>query len=140
MNLDDLFPSKYMKASDIGDDSLSLIMDEVRIEEMSDGKRKPVLYFQNADKGLVLNKTNGNIIGAVYGKDADGWSGHPVSLISVPVDYQGKTVDAIRVRVRSQARKPSLQAQPAQSDYAEAKGRAPVKTARTALEDDDLPF
>jgi hypothetical protein len=114
-----------------------LTIDRVEIAEMQDGNRKPCLYFQEQDKGLVLNRTNANAIAAIHGDDTDAWSGHRVQLISVPVEFQGKQVDAIRIRAR--AAKPAAQQQVRSGSYGEAKGRPMQSGSRPEL-DDDLPF
>jgi len=59
---------------------------------------KLVLYFAGKEKGLVLNKTNANNIAAIYGTDTDGWVGKSVVLVEALVDFQGRSVPAIRVR------------------------------------------
>jgi hypothetical protein len=59
----------------------------------------PSCILQGKDKGLVLNKTNANNIAAVYGDDTDDWIGGGIQLFPTMVDYQGRSVEAIRVRV-----------------------------------------
>jgi hypothetical protein len=143
MKISDAFPSRYLKAGDVDDIQMPLVISHVEVAEMQDGARKPVVFFEGMEKGLVLNKTNSNVIAAAYGDDTDDWPHHQVHLMSVPTEYQGKTVDAIRVRVRQA--KPA--AKPQQSNvrsgagsYGEAKGRAPVAPSASADLDDDIPF
>ena len=50
-----------------------LTIDRLEMEEMQDGTRKPALHFQETDKGLVLNKTNGTTIAARPMADTDDW-------------------------------------------------------------------
>ena len=61
MNIDDAFPSAYLKSSDFPAPVL-WTMRKIEIESIGDDdERKPVLYFQEGgDQGLVLNKTNAN--------------------------------------------------------------------------------
>jgi hypothetical protein len=144
MRLNDLYPSNWLKASDI-EDSRVVTIDRLEVAEMQDGTRKPALYFQEEEKGLILNKTNANAIAAVYGDDTDGWEGQKIQLISVPVEFNGKQVDAIRVRVR-----PQKQSQPKAKDsmggvsYGEAKSRVgsgrPMEEGRRVELEDDIPF
>jgi len=139
MKISQAYPTKFLSAADIEDLEGPVVMGEVVMEDMNDGSRKPVLYFQNLDKGLVLNKTNGNTISAVYGDDTDEWAGHKVQLISVPVEFQGKMVDGIRVRAKQQK-----QSQPKPAAYGEAKARVssgkPMEEGSKEMIDDDLPF
>jgi arabinogalactan endo-1,4-beta-galactosidase len=103
MRISAAFPSKYLKAADLQGKQVKVVMSHVETETMGDDNR-PVLYFQGKEKGLVLNKTNANSISAVYGDDTDDWRGREIVLIEAMVDFQGKTMAAIRCRVS--ARKP----------------------------------
>lgn len=99
MKIGAAFPSKYLKASDLGDKSYVLTMDKVTIEDVGKTKdERPILYFLKADKGLVLNKTNANIIAKLYGDDTDAWEGQQIELYPTMVDFGGEQVEAIRVR------------------------------------------
>jgi hypothetical protein len=97
MNIDDLFPSKYIKASDLDDAPVTLRIASVRTELMNDGSPKAVLYFANG-KPLVLNVTNKNVVKELYGADTDGWTGKPIQLIATTTEFGGKVVDCIRLR------------------------------------------
>jgi hypothetical protein len=99
MRISDAFPSKYIKASDLQDRNINVVINRVELEEVGDAERKPVLYFQGKAKGLVLNKTNSRAIAAAYGDDTAGWEGRPLILFPAMVDFRGDTVEAIRVRL-----------------------------------------
>jgi len=97
MNIKTAFPGSYLKAADLGGKRIGVTIDRVELEDVG-SDNKPVLYFQGKDKGLVLNKTNSNMISEIVGSDeTDEWNGHRIALYSTKVDYQGKRVDAIRV-------------------------------------------
>lgn len=98
MNIDSLFPSRFLKASDLGGTQKTFTINGITVEEMTDGNRKPALSFAEADKALVLNRTNAGVISAAFGRDTDTWSGKKLTLFSTPVTFQGRLVDAIRVR------------------------------------------
>lgn len=98
MKISEEFPSQYLKAADLGGRELRVTMGRVDRETIGTDK-KLVLYFKGKEKGLVLNKTNGNTIGDGYGDDTDDWFDQPLILFSVKTDYQGKVVDAIRCRI-----------------------------------------
>lgn len=94
--------SEFMKASDIppGKQYQLIISgcEEVDFAQQGESpKIKPVLAFQNAEKKLALNKTNGMAIAHVLGNDMNAWIGKPVNVYSTKVDFGGKMVDAIRV-------------------------------------------
>jgi hypothetical protein len=92
------FPSKYVKAADLGGREVKVIMQNVEREKLGDDM-KLVLYFKGKERGLVLNKTNSNTIVDSYGDDTDDWFDQPLIMFSVMVDFQGKVGPAIRVRV-----------------------------------------
>lgn len=97
MNIHDAFPSKYLKASDLKGQHITVTIDRIAFESM-DGKLKPVAYFRGKEKGMVLNKTNSNAIESMVGSaETNDWAGVRVSLFPTKVEYQGKRVDAIRI-------------------------------------------
>ena len=98
MNINNVFPSKYLKAADLQSREFTLRIASIRLEDIGDDDQKPVLYFENAKKGLVLNKTNANNCVVLYGAETDGWIGKPITLYSAWVDFQGRSVEAIRIR------------------------------------------
>lgn len=96
-NIDELFPSTWLKAPDLRGRRVTVKMSHVKVEDVGDEK-KPVLYFQNAQKGLVLNVTNANMIKEITGSaETDQWRGRAVVLFVTKVDFQGKRTDAIRI-------------------------------------------
>lgn len=139
MRIDEQFPSTYLKAADLQGRAVRVNISHVDIEEISGGERKPVVYFQGKEKGLVLNKTNSNNIAAAYGYETEDWQGQPVELFEMMVDYQGKSVPAIRIRVPRVSRQPVIQPKPAngQQQYNE---RNPPPRATADELDDSIPF
>jgi hypothetical protein len=88
------FPSKYLKAeADLEDgEVINLTVAEYKRETLgqgSDAETKPVLYFKETKKGLVINKTNAKTLAKLYGGETDGWIGKPISLIRMDVQYPG---------------------------------------------------
>jgi hypothetical protein len=105
MNIDRAFSgTTYLKAVDL-DDDLTLTIEGVELIEFDDGS-KPMVTFQEIDKGFVLNKTNKNSIVAVLGTaETDDWVGKQITLFPTTVDFSGKQVEAIRVRLPRQLRR-----------------------------------
>jgi hypothetical protein len=72
------------------------------IEDMAnhagERERKPVLYFQKATKGLVLNRTNAMIIAGLLGDESDNWIGKRIAIYPTRVKAFGTVQDAIRVK------------------------------------------
>lgn len=99
MNINNEFPSKWLKADDLGGKEVKVTIEGVNREEVgSNNDTKPVVYFKGHDKGVVLNKTNAQNIADTYGPETDGWTGKDVILFTTWVDFQGKSVEAIRIR------------------------------------------
>ena len=96
MKVNELFPSKYLRASDLDGDTVVTIK-SLMVEEIG-GERKPVMYFPEIAQGLVLNKTNTGIIASLYDNETDNWPGRKIILYSTEVDFRGEIVDAVRVR------------------------------------------
>jgi len=93
-----LYPSKWLKADDLAEEGIIVTVRSLDIEKMPDGAEKPVLYFDEIEKGLVLNKTNANAIEKMYGDDTDGWEDERISIFPTYVDFKGEQVAAIRVK------------------------------------------
>ena len=137
MKTSEMFPSKYVAEADLGGQERVLVMRNIEFEEVGQQKdRKPVLYFEKANKGLVLNKTNTRKIESLYGTDTDDWMGHPIALYPSETDFQGETVACIRVRA------------PRANGAAKSKAAAPEPSPRAysdrdpppADHDDEIPF
>ncbi len=97
------FPSKYLKATDFDESGTVMTILTVRREAIKnrEGKDelKPILYFRNEDKGLVLNKTNANKLTKLFkSSDTDDWTDQPVCLYRTEVQFGADTVDAIRMK------------------------------------------
>jgi hypothetical protein len=98
MNINELFPSNFLKAADLDGQVRRVTIDRVEIAELGQGEQKPAVYFQNIPKGLIANKTNSMMLAANFGPETEGWRGKTIELYSEKVAYQGRIVDAIRVR------------------------------------------
>lgn len=98
MNFNDMFPSQYFKAADVTT-PLRLVIENVDMADLLDGKRKPCLWFAGQEKGLIINITNGLVLKDGYGPDSLGWLGKPVELHCVSTLFKGAPVPSIRVRV-----------------------------------------
>jgi hypothetical protein len=97
MKASDAFPSKYLAAADLNDEDMVVKITHIQAEEVG-GQNKFILFFAGQKKGLVLNKTNWNTIATICGEDSDDWTGQQITLFPTQVDFQGETVDAIRVK------------------------------------------
>lgn len=130
-NINDAFPSNYLKASDLKGSQPLVTIDRVEFEPVGRTKEmKPVLYFVGKEKGIVLNKTNANNIANLSGTpETDQWHGVRIRLYSTHVEFQGETVEAIRVK-----------AAPPNGATPHAVQPPPPTPAPVPLTDDDIPF
>lgn len=121
MKMSDVFPSKYVKTADLNGRVVTLTIKGLAIEQMTNHsnemERKPVLYFEKATKGLVLNRTNAMTIAALYGDESDDWVGKRISIYATKVRAFGSMQDAIRVKEEIPAQpKPQAQAVPVEEN------------------------
>jgi hypothetical protein len=101
VKINSAFPSKYLKESDLGGREVPCVIDRVTIEDVggpSDPEEKPVMYFVNKAKGMVLNKTNSMYIASKYGDETDDWKGKAIIIHPDSTMFQGKMVPCLRVR------------------------------------------
>lgn len=104
----DEFFGEYLKSEDLrGKPDLTVTIKEVKVESVGRGDQaddKPVVYFQELEKGLCLNQVNASAVSEVVGsKEIESWPGKRVTLYVDPnVMFGGKRVGGIRVRVPNQ--------------------------------------
>jgi hypothetical protein len=127
MNTNQVFPSKYLKAEDELFDNGEVIatIKDVSLESLKSREKgeenKPVMYFKELPKGLIVNKTNWGICAKMFGSDeSNDWIGERVALIKVDVDAFGDVVQAIRIK----AQKPVLNKQDVLDGYSKIFTRA----------------
>jgi hypothetical protein len=93
----DDFPGDYFKAAELaGKKPMPVTITTVEKAEMNDGKTKPVLYFAEDERGLVLNKGNRDVLVERFGRDPRGWKGKKVTLVSRKVNGPNGVVPGIR--------------------------------------------
>ncbi len=118
MNVNQLRQSRYLTRADVGKGVLltirQVIQEDVSMESEPERLRW-VMYFNEAEKGVVLNSTNGQIIAQFLGSDeTEAWTGQKVVLFDDPtIAFGGKVVGGIRARApRNQPAAPPAAARP----------------------------
>lgn len=103
VNINQAFPSKWLKADDCEDGDLVLTIKRVTQEEVGkdDMEVKPVVYFRETEKGLVLNKTNAKTIANLHGPETDEWKGKRIALFATEVSMGGQQTMGLRVRLKA---------------------------------------
>lgn len=100
MNVNDLFPSRWLCGDDLGGKQVTVAIDKFSMEEVFNKNQTemvPTVSFQKAKKGLILNKTNAFIIAKLHGPDTDAWPGKRVTLYAKTVYAFGEEHNAVRV-------------------------------------------
>jgi hypothetical protein len=97
MNINDAFPSNYLKAADLQGRTITVKISHVTSEKLGDDN-KLILYFDGKQKGMVLNKTNANNLAFAFGPETDDWQGAEAQLYPTMVDFQGRSVEALRIK------------------------------------------
>lgn len=94
----DMFPSKYLVANDIPKEGMDVTILHVEEEKMRDGKPKPVIFFDELEKGMVCNVTNWKAIAALHGDESDDWAGQRITLYPSVTTFDEEEVDCIRIK------------------------------------------
>ena len=145
MNINTAFPSNYLRATDLQGRNITVVIDRVEKEKVGNDDRL-VLYFQNKDKGMILNKTNANNIAALYSPETDGWCGQQLVLFEAMVDFKGQTVPALRVRgpqPKDRVQQPPKQASmptPSRTFMAGLGQQPAMAPSYPPVDDSDVPF
>lgn len=100
MNINEMFPSKYLKGTDLVDKHVNVTIEGVSYTDEFDEGRKYVLQFKGAKKLLMLNKTNVGILQWLFPEvtDTGDWIGKEIQLYAELVSFKGKTGPAVRIR------------------------------------------
>ena len=137
MDINVAFPSNYLRAVDLMPNGqpveTTVTIARITMEELGQGAQKDnkaVAYFSGKDKGVALNKTNASVIADAYGTETDGWIGKIVVLVPRQVEFQGKLVWAIRIRIPA----------PATAGAAPDTGAGFQQPAAGAVADEDIQF
>jgi len=145
MNISELKKSTFLKKEDCGRGILVTIRSVERVNVAQEGAPEELKWsisFDEVEKPMVLNSTNGQIIAAICDNDeSDNWTGHKIVLYHDPnIAFGGKLVGGIRARAPKTQPKPA----PVTADVptqkpkpAPAPAPAPVPAEPEA---DDVPF
>lgn len=139
MKLGEMFPGKYLSASDIDEDIIVTIEKVTTVQVVNEGRQedKPAIAFRELDKMMVLNKTNATTIAKVLNSDdTDDWEGQRIGLFVATVEAFGKQQEAIRVKGR--APKPAAQAATASTRAQSRKDALTPPDAPPPLDDEPV--
>lgn len=151
MNIAGLKQSKFLTRADVGTGVLVTIREIFQDNVAKEGAPQELRWcisFDECEKPMVLNSTNGQIIAHITkSEETDNWPGHKIVLFDDPnVSFGGKLVGGIRVRApRGQAAKATPIPAPAPRPVARPiPAPAPATGSQQAEEldpaSDDVPF
>lgn len=149
MHISQLKQSKFLTRADVGKGMLVTIREVFQENVAKEGAPEELrwcLSFDEAEKPMVLNSTNGQIIAAITkSEDTDNWPGHKIVLYDDPnVSFGGKLVGGIRCRAPKQSQTSTTPA-PTHGVMGKPTHRpapaAPTPAPETLpAEGDDVPF
>ena len=149
--------SRFLNAVDLAGEKKFRIREttEEEVGQDKDKEKKLVVWFTNDKRGLVLNKTNNRTLRGAFGDDVSGWKDKIVVVFPTTVEFRGKMVPGLRVRIpppkqatagNGQATAPSARPKPTTvaQTLDETEPEPPAKPAAkpsVADElDDEIPF
>lgn len=156
MHIDEMIPSKYIKASDLKGKERVVVISHLEQAEFKnkDGKqeKKWIVFFVGKQKGMALNVTNIKKLGKLLGPENKNWPGKSIAIYPTETSFGGEEVDCIRIHAAAEAGAPvnnedpppevALQrpaptpkSDPAREDYVR-----PSATDYTADMSDEIPF
>lgn len=154
MNISGLKQSKFLTRADVGAGVLVTVREVFQDNVAKEGapeELKWCIAFDECEKPMVLNSTNGQIIASITkSEETDTWTGAKIVLYDDPnVSFGGKLVGGIRVRApRGRAAAPAPVTHKPQSRSTAAPGTkapppaapAPEEHIPAEPEEDDIPF
>ena len=144
MHVSQLKQSKFLTRADVGKGMLVTIREIFQENVAKEGAPEELrwcLSFDEAEKPMVLNSTNGQIIAAITkSEDTDKWPGSKIVLYDDPnVSFGGKLVGGIRCRApRNQPAQTAPSAAPAHGIMGKPQSAPAPEPSQP--ESDDVPF
>jgi len=100
MDISQFNNSKYLAKSDVKPPLIATVDYAIAENVGQPAKLKLVVHFKEAEKGLVCNRINREILAEISGSsETDDWPGTKVQLYFKPdVEFGGKRVGGIRIQ------------------------------------------
>lgn len=102
MDYDKLYPSRFMKAGLFEGKTHTLTISAVEVEELEGDKGKStkgIVTFKETPKQLVLNRTNGECLKAMFGRETNEWIGKRVTFYAKQIhdSFTDELIPAVRI-------------------------------------------
>lgn len=104
MDYDQLFPGRFLKSGEFQGKDVTLTVAGIRLEELPQDqggtRTRGIISFKETKRELVLNRTNGESIKAMFGRKTGDWIGKRITFYPAPYhdSFSGEQGTAIRVR------------------------------------------
>jgi len=103
-HIDTFFDDPYLRAGHLQGEEMVVTIKEVKAEMVGrEEDKRPVIYFEEFEKGMVCNKTNAKRIVALYSGDTDKWRGKKILLYPTTCEMAGEEVECLRVKKEAPA-------------------------------------
>jgi len=144
MNVNEVFPSRYLKAHELQGKEPVVTIARVEFETIGRTReQKPIVFFRGKEKGLKINKTMALAISKIAGSaETEAWTGVAIQLFATVTDFGGETFEVIRIKAPygTAPRVERPVAAPAPAVY---KGHEPIvvrERVPVEITSDDIPF
>lgn len=100
VDFDQLYPGRFLKSGELLGKKVTVTIDDVSIDELENEKGKKIqgiLYLRGKAKQIVLNKTNGLCLKAMFGRKLGDWIGKRIVIFQGTTKFGPDTVDCIRI-------------------------------------------
>lgn len=100
----ELAPSPHLEAADIGGEEVVVTIKTFDWHPVGEDRViKGILYFQEFDRGMVINKTNRVTLQHLFGEFLDELVGKRMTLYASETQFGGKVVPCLRIRAQKPA-------------------------------------
>jgi hypothetical protein len=103
MDMSKYVGSKFLTAADYPRPAILTIQMTSEDPIGEEQQVKPIVWFEKVERGLVLNRTNMNMLIELFGLESDAWAGQRIEIFTDPnVTYAGRRTPALRLRAPQQ--------------------------------------
>jgi hypothetical protein len=99
-DFEDLYGGRFLSSQDVKAPT-NVTSDRIEQESFTrpgePTRTKAVLYFRGGKKGMVINKTNANVLAAAFGKNLSDWADKRMTIKSEPTNFGGKPTQGLRL-------------------------------------------
>lgn len=100
VDFDQLYPGRFLKSGELLGRKVTVTIADVEIDELEGEKGKRIqgiIFLKGKNKQIVLNKTNGLCLKAMFGRKLSEWIGKRIVIFQDKTRMGADTVDCIRI-------------------------------------------